>query len=220
MIDKMRDALMGSAEAHGVTVKKLLPRGKDGIVAMLTDGRILKITTSKIEAAIAITCATGTFRHPSVPHFHSAHAIDGTCWAIIRDDVSDATPAHPMNRARALYNIAWSDGDDKLAENILNDARPHGPWLDQLHQGLRALKNSLGIRITDLSADNVGICKTGRIGVRDLGRGAADPERIERIIALIPDIGEVNSKNATGTKAAPRNDAKSLNSWKNSQEAR
>lgn len=185
-----------AGERLGVEVVADLGAGADGVVYMLEDGGCLKLTVSASEAIVAALAieraARGEPGLPAVPAFRAVAAVDGVedarLFAVIREGVECPFP-DPDDRELAEERVlksclryvdhAWELGLDR-PENRYLYAVARAEWgdraldLGQVVDGLRTLRDELGVSVHDLHYDNFGVTDSGRLCIRDFSRCEMD----------------------------------------------
>lgn len=188
------------ADALGVTPSMVHEQGTDGVVMMLEDGRVLKVTTSVNEAvlAMALMGVPEDGRPGGVPRVDSVHVCrpDELCgypsraFAILREDMADLPVASQGRWRRALHLVDMGiRNSDGLALRTGIDHWP-GREMDDLVEGLHWFRSNLGVVLMDIQADNVGVTATGGVGMRDLGRSIV-PEPMLDMLDDIPFLEDL-----------------------------
>lgn len=160
-----------AGERLGVEVLADLGAGADGVVYMLEDGGCLKLTVSASEAIVAVDGVE-----------------DARLFAVIREGVECPFP-DPDDRELADERVlksclryvdhAWELGLDR-PENRYLYAVARAEWgdraldLGQVVDGLRTLRDELGVSVHDLHYDNFGVTDSGRLCIRDFSRCEMD----------------------------------------------
>ncbi len=169
-----------------------LGSGDDGSAHLLEDGRVLKLTGSMTEAAIAHTFSLREQLHPAFPAIHevlwfqSSVEIQGTHreyvrYAILREEIPEVledpidSEIELWRRAGSMFGQGWQHGHFRLIEQAI-DLWP-GRGLLGLYSGLLWAKVHLGIEIGDVRGSNIGRRADGSLVLRDFGR-AVLPEAV------------------------------------------
>ena len=122
----------------GVEMTEELGMGDDGTVYALADGRALKLTSSRIEAAIALALS-GESPHVGLPEFHGVWRIRGamtwpggsreyTRYAILRNRMEDVCAPDKDVWFEAVHDLneGWRTGDWEFQKKGLMAAQ--GCW--------------------------------------------------------------------------------------------
>jgi hypothetical protein len=80
---------------------------------------------------------------------------------------------------------AWLTRDAACIKRALGAFEPYGPLLRETLDGLEWLEARLGVRLSDIKAENLGIGSSGRMGMRDLGRCAVPAELLAGLKSLV-----------------------------------
>jgi len=159
--------------------------GEEGTVAVLAGGSILKITDSPYEAALCLALmreASEGITHRAIPIIHTVvrlvdsqaappEADDESYFAILREDFLDFEPSErgvEWKQALAQFRVNWLNG--RLPDDDVSD--PYFQMgIRDLHCGLKWMRERLGVTLSDIRPENLGIAPSGWLGIRDLGRG-------------------------------------------------
>lgn len=194
--DELYRIACDAGERMGVEVLADLGAGADGVVYLLEDGGCLKLTVSATEAILAslaiARAATGAPTLPAVPVFRDVAAIDGvegaTLYAVVREAVECPFPdpdedelvlEGELKTCLRYVDHAWEMGRDR-AENRYLYSVAEGMWADRkldlgaVVDGLRALRDELGVSVYDIHYDNFGVTDSGRLCIRDFSRCEMD----------------------------------------------
>jgi hypothetical protein len=203
----MEDYILNSSDGEEIAARLDVEifidvdRGDDGKVFLLEDGRILKVTSSKQEAALALAMHEAQARgegFPGLPKidgvywFKSQIEVQGTLYdfenyVLLREDMQDLFFDDEEQEAIWKYclrhlNWGWSERDQKHIDHALESW--DGPQLREVYDGLLWAEQHFGIRILDIRASNLGISPSGMIGMRDLSRGEVPEPRLQRVKSL------------------------------------
>ena len=180
-------------------------RGDDGTAYWLEDGRMMKVTSSQGEVAIALAlldAQAAGLSHPSVPR------VDDVRWTMADLELPDGT-VHPVPRfvivredfadyrerrddddmyaiwAHALRHLDWGlrHGKPEHVAEALRVWEPHGEHVRQVLDGLEWIRRTTGARILDVRPSNVGQ-GPGGLGMRDLSRGEVPGHLLDRVARL------------------------------------
>jgi hypothetical protein len=172
--------------------------GDDGTVVFLEDGRVLKLTGNRLEAALCLSLMAlqaGGHAHPAVPVIDAVYAHDGTVelspladavvpyrrYAILRESFDDIyEPSSGPDDYRRLA-AAWASGEARRLRPF-REGR-HGAQLASVLSGLEWVLENTGFAMRDIRPSNVGESRLGIAGMRDLGRAEVDPALVERLLA-------------------------------------
>ena len=206
-----------AAGAMGLGEPWMSMSGDDGTVHWLEDGRMLKITSSKVEAAICLALldlqASG-HSHPCLPRIdgigcfevdvdlspHAEGTLPLTRYAIVResfdDHFQDGGEASLMDHALSLAKYGWVNDHRPSTDEAAAVWGNRGRQITDVIDGIAWLKGRTGILIGDVRVSNVGQSAAGRSGMRDLGRGSVPPEYLQRVdggdipVLDIPSAGD------------------------------
>lgn len=193
----MRDLCRTLADFFGFEVLAE-HNGEEGTVAVLAGGSILKITASPYEGALCLALmreAAEGITHRAIPIIHTVarlvdsqaappEADDESYFAIIREDFLDFEPSERgsnWQQALAQFRLNWLNGrppDDNVSD-------PHFQMgIRDLHSGLYWMRERLGVTLSDIRPENLGLAPSGWLGIRDLGRGRG----AEKLLHLLDEI--------------------------------
>lgn len=169
--------------------------GAQGIVFMLEDGRFLKVTEDRQEAAFAILLED---RMESLfPHIDSVCRLQfggKELYAIYREGVDDLFSQDEPSWLTEAITKAWNAAayDRPRRPDALKSLAGVDPKRASLLQSLiddLAGRAELGdIGVFDLHVDNIGVAEDGRYVVRDFGFNSLSDERIEDLLTGAPDL--------------------------------
>ena len=174
--------------------------GTEGCVWPLTDGRVLKLTTSPDEAAVCLAMREASCGHASLPRIDAVHWVpfggrfsrDLVLYAVLREDMPEvAVPPDLKGAWEAdfdLFQQGWNRDDPVRLERGLASWEPHGPELRELRDALRWMQASLGITLRDLAIDNVGRCPGRGVAPRDFGVADLPSALLDRVARLDFDV--------------------------------
>ncbi len=188
------------ADALGVTPVLVHEGGTDGVVMLLDDGRVLKVTSSLHEAALAMAVMSvpDARRPDGVPRVDSVHAcrpdeLDGypsRTFAVLREDLADLPVAAERRWRMALFLMDGGLRNEDRAMFAAGVDHWPGTEMDALVANLFWYHEALGVTLLDVQADNVGTSATGGIGMRDLGRCIV-PEPMLGLIDEVPFLEDL-----------------------------
>lgn len=215
--DLTSDELYAIADVVGweidVEVCADLGAGADGVVYLLEDGGCLKLTRSTTEAIVANMLAERWKAGnpiPGFPRFRGGFAIDGIDGAklhvVVREAAETAYPdptedelaeEKVLRQCLRYIDHAWEIGLDReenryLYAVALAEWGSRKPALSGLVEGLRTLRDELGVSVQDLHYDNFGVTDSGELCVRDLSRSEMDMPLYRSESARLPrlDVSE------------------------------
>ena len=146
--------------------------GDDGAAYFLEDGRILKLTSSIVEAAACQGLLEAGTTCPNVPRIDLVHAFDELLvipadqtvsgrrheqlmrrFAIVRESFDDPFEAPSFDFLPALRS-AWSTKDRHGLKLIASGA--HGDVAMQVLRGLQHIETTTGVTVHDIRSSNIG----------------------------------------------------------------
>lgn len=176
--------------------------GDEGTVHFLEDGRVLKLTSSKSEAALCMALLeaqeTG-MSHPCLPRIDSLHwfevevdlspMVEGPVsldrYAIVResfeDHFHDEVQSASFSMALAYVQRWVCQGDEDDVTRALTVWK-EGSEVSDIVDGLRWLRERAHIVLGDVRPSNVGVSRSGRSGMRDLGRAEVPQRLLDRVL--------------------------------------
>lgn len=204
----MRGAGYELANSMGLRVVRT-HHGDEGSVYVLDDGRVLKITSSGTEAAIALQLldaqAAGS-GHPSVP------AIDRVLWindtdsqdltdegygpfpwfVVIREDFADFPVPQSMSERwdaslMRLQGALDMDDRDRMRQ-VIAQGESMADRLREVADGLVWTLEMTGFSMMDIRPINLGIGRAGALGLRDLGRADVAYGRPKRALMAMDRV--------------------------------
>lgn len=180
--------------------------GDDGAAFFLEDGRILKVTSSAIEASACHGLLESDQTCANVPRVDLVRLFDEsvvipagetvsgiaheclmTRFVIVREGFDDPFDPPSFDFVPALRR-AWANNSLDGLERIA--AGSQGPVAKQILIGLRHVFDTTGVKVLDIRPSNIDQGASGEFGMRDLGRGECPAEILTARVARIPRLDE------------------------------
>lgn len=184
------------AKALQTSVTSCLGRGDDGTVFLLSDGRVLRKTTSDQEIAIALQLLELQDRNLLIP---GMPLIDDVFW--VEDHICINGESHPFKSRYIIrsamddidileiaskpstwpgslkcFNLGWTHNNQDYIDAAIDEQ----PILRDVYETLIFFKTSFDIKILDLGrSSNFGMIGL-RLGIRDFSRAQVLTNLIER----------------------------------------
>jgi hypothetical protein len=208
MDDDLNDLSTDEIAARlGVEVLCEIGAGDDGKVFLLDDGRALKITSSRVEAGIAMAMLESGRTHRGFPAVHGLWWTEVvavfpcgarrsyTTYVIVRDEVADvfdgSDPASEAAWDEAVHSLneGWRDGRWDWIEAAVSS--PGGKALIPVYSALLWARDALGVVVRDVGPGSLGRLPGGGIVIRDFSRGVVPDALLQRVeardFARVPD---------------------------------
>jgi hypothetical protein len=182
----------------GVVVVSTLGMGDDGTAYRLSDGRVLRATSSLQEVAIALAlkdCADNGLDHPGFPKIHGVWWFKDTLEmngveypyisrVLIRDEVPNIGEASVFAGEPAVWRNAldcfgygWAEAKQEYVDFALGKE----PALQNTLDALVWASEALGVKVLDIRRpSNFGIVD-GRVGIRDFSRAIVPAAMLLRV---------------------------------------
>lgn len=187
------------AEAMGESAYCPLPPGHDGKAFFLESGLVMKVTTSRVEAALCQALAHAA-KVPGLFEVRDVRRValdDGEeAFVVLREELSEVfedpgpEDAYAVMRWREAvhgFDGGWQLKDDAILARAVEAAPPEarlGPALE----GLRWLKDRYGADGRDLHLDNFGRSASGVVCIRDVSRFRMKEEDVTSTLSSVEPL--------------------------------